>query len=100
MKLISCGRYVLSLLVLFGVLSASLGDESTSNPSNDGTATMTPTDQFELNDLLGDLENGDSFVENYIMGKPEFYREEYDPVSAANPIENVLHKSSLCSRIQ
>eukprot|EP00533_Pseudo-nitzschia_delicatissima_P008040 CAMPEP_0116084042 /NCGR_PEP_ID=MMETSP0327-20121206/3592_1 /TAXON_ID=44447 /ORGANISM="Pseudo-nitzschia delicatissima, Strain B596" /LENGTH=629 /DNA_ID=CAMNT_0003574963 /DNA_START=323 /DNA_END=2212 /DNA_ORIENTATION=- len=40
---------------------------------------MTPTDQFELNDLLGDLENGDSFVENYIMGKPEFYREEYDP---------------------
>ncbi len=90
MKSINVGRCLLSLLTLFGILSTSLGDEESAAIAN-VTATANPTDGFELNDLLPSLENGDSFVDNYIMGKPKFYREEYNPVSGMRTLKSLCN---------
>ena len=91
MRVIRSSRCLLVLLALFGVLSESLGEETNAdsgatvegeNPEADAEAEATD-DDFELNELMPGLEdpNKNSFIENYIMGEPEFYREAFDPVS-------------------
>ena len=84
MRAIHSCRSLLVLLALFSFVGVSIGDESAVG-GNDG-ATISPTetdDGFNVNDLLPGLEdpNRDSFVQNYIMGQPMYYKDIYEPVS-------------------
>ena len=84
MRAIHSCRSLLVLLALFSFVGVSIGDESAVG-GNDG-ATISPTetdDGFNVNDLLPGLDdpNKDSFVENYIMGQPIYYKDSCEPVS-------------------
>ena len=84
MRAIHSCRRLLALLALFGAFAVSIGEETAAGET--AGATMSPTevdDAFTINDLLpglGDSEE-ESFVENYIMGQPIYYKETYEPVS-------------------
>ena len=84
MRVIHCGRCLLVLLALLGILSVCLGDETAGEggATIEGETEATTDDEFELNDLLPGIEdpNSKSFVENFIMGNSEVYTQVFDPV--------------------
>ncbi len=84
MRAIHSCRRLLVLLALFGVFAVSIGEETAAGESDGATMNPTETDDaFTINDLLPGIEDSekDSFVENYIMGQPIYYKETYEPVS-------------------
>ena len=103
MRIIRSGRWLLVLLVLIILLSISLGEETTdkgavtdagtdavgtNSTSNQTNQTLveegdsTTDDGNFVGDLLPGLEDEkDSFVSNYIMGDPKYYRYNYTAVS-------------------
>ena len=99
------GRWLLLLVCLWGVISVSMGEENASEGgglsegedlSNGETEATTEEivdgeggnenddGEFDVKDLLPGLDDADSenFIKNYIMGQPEYYRQDYVPVSA------------------
>jgi len=106
MRTIPSGRWQLLLLCLLGVISVSMGEENVSegggvsggeDQSNGETEATTgeavdgeDENDFDVTDLLPGLdEDSDNFIKNYIIGQPEFYRQDYDPPAMVPKFNNL-----------